>query len=128
LTGTKTEVTQNCLFSEDEQKFYKELETKSQVTFNKYFRAGTIGKNYSHVLVLLLRLRQAYCHPHLNMDVEYAGVDVPVETMEDFAKRLDDAVVARLKASTVPSASTPLRILPSSFPADMTPVPSASPL
>jgi SNF2 family DNA or RNA helicase len=97
----KTEIIQNCVFSEDEQKFYKELETKSQVTFNKYLRAGTVGKNYSHVLVLLLRLRQACCHPHLNMDVEYAAVnnDVSPENMEDFAKQLDNAVVARLKAA-----------------------------
>lgn len=97
----KTEVIQNCVFSEDEQKFYKELETKSQVTFNKYLRAGTVGKNYSHVLVLLLRLRQACCHPHLNMDVEYVAVnnDVSPQDMEDFVKQLDNAVVARLKAA-----------------------------
>jgi SNF2 family DNA or RNA helicase len=95
----KTEVIQNCVFSADEEAFYKELETKSQVTFNKYLRQGTIGKNYSHVLVLLLRLRQACCHPHLNMDVENsaANSDVSAETMEDVAKRLDAAVVARLK-------------------------------
>lgn len=96
----KTEVIQNCVFSEDEQKFYKELETKSQVTFNKYLRAGTVGKNYSHILVLLLRLRQACCHPHLNMDVEYvsANNEVSPQDMEEFAKQLDNAVVARLKA------------------------------
>ena len=95
----KTEVVQNCVFSNDEWNFYKELETTSQVTFSRYLRAGTVGKNYSHVLVLLLRLRQACCHPHLNMDVEYAGNDVSPENMEDFVKRLDDAVVARLKAA-----------------------------
>lgn len=97
----KTELIQNCVFSEDEQGFYQQLETKSQVIFNKYLRAGTVGKNYSHVLVLLLRLRQACCHPHLNMDVEYASVnnEVAPEAMEDFAKQLDAAVVARLKAA-----------------------------
>ncbi|OIW33112.1 hypothetical protein CONLIGDRAFT_162875 [Coniochaeta ligniaria NRRL 30616] len=97
----KTELIQNCVFSEDEQNFYQQLETKSQVIFNKYLRAGTVGKNYSHVLVLLLRLRQACCHPHLNMDIEYASVnnEVSPETMEGFAKQLDDAVVARLKAA-----------------------------
>ncbi|KAB5515501.1 SNF2 family N-terminal domain-containing protein [Coniochaeta sp. 2T2.1] len=97
----KTENVVNCVFSQDEQSFYQQLESKSQVTFNKYLRAGTVGKNYAHVLVLLLRLRQACCHPHLNMDLENASAashsDVNTIDMEQFAKDLDEAVVARLK-------------------------------
>lgn len=45
--------------SDDEQAFYKALETHTQLTFNKYLKAGTVGRNYSNILVLLLRLRQA---------------------------------------------------------------------
>lgn len=95
----KTETIHNCVFSTEEQNFYKTLESKSRITFNKYLRAGTVSKNYAHVLVLLLRLRQACCHPHLNLDFDYADVppeDVPLK-MEEYAKTLEAAVVDRLK-------------------------------
>lgn len=100
----KTEHIHNCVFSPEEQSFYKGLESKSRITLNKYLRQGTVSKNYAHVLVLLLRLRQACCHPHLNLDFEYASAvdSVPDETMalmESFAKSLDPAVVERLRAA-----------------------------
>lgn len=41
------------------------MEAKTQATFNRYLRAGTVLKNYSQVLVLLLRLRQICSHPNL---------------------------------------------------------------
>ncbi|KAL1871984.1 hypothetical protein VTK73DRAFT_1814 [Phialemonium thermophilum] len=95
----KTEASEEVTFSPDEQSFYQDLETKSQVVFNRYLRQGTVGKNYSNILVLLLRLRQACCHPHLNMDVEYAVPgDVPFDDMLELAKTLDPLVVERLKA------------------------------
>ena len=87
-----------AVFSDDETEFYKALETRSQLQFNKYLQAGTIGKNYSSVLVLLLRLRQACCHPHLIQDF---GVEInnPGEGIDMVAnaKLLDSVVVARLK-------------------------------
>lgn len=46
-------------FSDDELEFYQALETHTQLTFNKYLKANTVGRNYSNILVLLLRLRQA---------------------------------------------------------------------
>ncbi|PGH07560.1 hypothetical protein AJ79_06230 [Helicocarpus griseus UAMH5409] len=87
----------HAVFSEDEQALYTALETKTQLQFNKYLRAGTIGRNYSNVLVLLLRLRQACCHPHLMTDfgVE-ANADLPVDLIKN-AKKLPKEVVARLK-------------------------------
>lgn len=54
----KTEEVVHAIFDEDQQNYYTALESKSKVTFNKYLKAGTVGKNYSSVLVLLLRLRQ----------------------------------------------------------------------
>lgn len=96
----KTEVIDHVVFEEEERDFYKGVETGARDKFNKYLRAGTVGKNYSNVLVLLLRLRQACCHPHLNLDVEYVGSnEVSEETMQDLAKKLQPDVVARLKAA-----------------------------
>lgn len=51
----KTEEVQHVVFSEDEQGFYTALETKTQLQFNKYLRAGTVGKNYSSKCVDCLR-------------------------------------------------------------------------
>lgn len=46
------------LLSEDERSVYDYIEGKSQQQVNKYIREGTVMKNYAHILVLLLRLRQ----------------------------------------------------------------------
>jgi SNF2 family DNA or RNA helicase len=66
----KTIESQQAVFSKDEQEFYQALESKAKITFNRYLKAGTVGRNYSNALVLLLRLRQACCHPHLIKDLE----------------------------------------------------------
>ncbi|KAK4125303.1 hypothetical protein N657DRAFT_362668 [Parathielavia appendiculata] len=96
----KTENSEYVVFSDDERQFYQELESKSQVQFNKYLRAGTVGKNYSNILVLLLRLRQACCHPHLtDFEVADAGSsDDQALARIDLAKDMDEAVVRRVKA------------------------------
>ena len=93
----KSEVITHVVFSEEEQNFYKQLESNAQVQFNKYLRAGTVGKNYSNILVLLLRLRQACCHPHLNLDFDTVATTSPAETMMAMAKEILPAVVARVK-------------------------------
>jgi SNF2 family DNA or RNA helicase len=93
----KTENTDHVVFSDDERQFYQDLETRSQVQFNKFLRAGTVGKNYSNILVLLLRLRQACCHPHLT-EFESTGAAVSDVDMLALAKELDSTVVERIKA------------------------------
>ncbi|KAG6089506.1 hypothetical protein E4U15_002564 [Claviceps sp. LM218 group G6] len=85
--------------STDERDFYKQLEEKAQVLFSKYLREGSVGKNYSNILVLLLRLRQACCHPHLNLDVDDAsgavvGTD---EDVEQPVRDLDKVIVERIR-------------------------------
>ncbi|PKY06718.1 hypothetical protein P168DRAFT_288632 [Aspergillus campestris IBT 28561] len=88
----------HAVFSEDELELYRSLETKTQLQFNKYLAAGTVGRNYSNILVLLLRLRQACCHPHLISDF---SVQVNANTDEvDLianAKAFGSDVVIRLK-------------------------------
>lgn len=99
LPERTTEV-QHAVFSEEEQLFYQALETKTQLKFSKYLKAGTVGRNYSNVLVLLLRLRQACCHPHLIKDFGIStGVagDVSVEDMIALAGSLSIDVVNRIK-------------------------------
>ncbi|GAA5899596.1 uncharacterized protein JCM6883_005269 [Sporobolomyces salmoneus] len=57
-------------FSEEEREIYDAVEKKAQIKFKKMLRNGTVLKNYSHVLVMLLRLRQLCFHPSLIADVE----------------------------------------------------------
>ncbi|PSR93868.1 P-loop containing nucleoside triphosphate hydrolase protein [Coniella lustricola] len=105
----KTEEVVHVVLDQDEMDFYKTLEARTKITFNKYLRAGTVGKNYSNVLVLLLRLRQACCHPHLNLDVEYVGSsEVSLDDMRNLAKTLAPDVVNRLKAANEEGFNCPI--------------------
>lgn len=84
-------------FSDDEKAFYQALEQQTRLQFNKYLKAGTVGRHYSNILVLLLRLRQACCHPHLIKDFGIhsgglAGLDFVAN-----ARELPHVVVERLK-------------------------------
>ncbi|KAH8671190.1 SNF2 family N-terminal domain-containing protein [Xylariales sp. PMI_506] len=85
-------------FDYDQRDFYDSLEQKVQLKFNKYLNAGTVGKNYSYILVLILRLRQACCHPHLIKDHGIPeGVDISAEDMASLALKLSDDVCTRIK-------------------------------
>ncbi|GAA6038972.1 hypothetical protein JCM8097_000134 [Rhodosporidiobolus ruineniae] len=71
-------------FSPEEREIYTFVETRAQVRFNKFLKAGTVMKKYvvrllDSVLVLLLRLRQLCCHPSLIVHAE-----------ETLAKREED--------------------------------------
>ncbi|RYP46642.1 hypothetical protein DL768_007187 [Monosporascus sp. mg162] len=83
-----------AMFDEDQQAFYNALESEQQLKFNKYLEVGTVGKNYAYILVLLLRLRQACCHPHLIKDYGIPdGTQLSAEKMVELALQLDDRVI-----------------------------------
>lgn len=90
---------EHAVFSEDEEAVYRALETQTQLQFNRYLKAGSIGRNYSNVLVLLLRLRQACCHPHLIKDFGLSSgpINVSLADMIALAKDLSADVVTRIK-------------------------------
>jgi SNF2 family DNA or RNA helicase len=94
----KTIEEQYATFSKDEHEFYQALESRAKITFNKYLKAGTVGRNYSNALVLLLRLRQACCHPHLIRDLELETGASP-ENIDKLAnaETLPAEVVERIK-------------------------------
>ena len=93
----KTTQEQRAVFSQDERDFYKALESKTQLKFNRYLKANTVGRNYSNILVLLLRLRQACCHPHLIKDFAInTGGAADVDMIAN-ARELPADVVERLR-------------------------------
>jgi SNF2 family DNA or RNA helicase len=97
----KTTVEDRAVFNEDERVFYKALEAKAQIQFNRYVQNGSVGQNYSHALVLLLRLRQACCHPFLvskSNDFLFSNLgNLEPTDMIANAKQLSDEVIERLK-------------------------------
>ncbi|KAK8061273.1 hypothetical protein PG994_007639 [Apiospora phragmitis] len=99
----KTETIDHVVFNEDEQKYYDDLATQSRVEFSKFLRAGTVGKYYSMVLVKLLRLRQACCHPYLHMtDLEFTNTEISEKDMATFAKEIHTTRVGALKEEGAP--------------------------
>jgi len=57
--------------SEGESKFYKMLHRRAKLKFDDYVKQGLVMHNYTNILELLLRLRQACNHPFLVL----SGVD-----------------------------------------------------
>lgn len=79
---------------EDEKEFYQDLEATAQKHVSKFLKAGTLSKNFSNILVLLLRLRQACCHPKL---IERALV---LKQAKVFAGRTSKSAVALCRRLT----------------------------
>ncbi|KAF2622968.1 hypothetical protein BU25DRAFT_479523 [Macroventuria anomochaeta] len=85
-------------FSDEEMEIYKALETKSQIQLNKYLEKGTLSANYANVLVLLLRLRQACCHPHLIKDLSQPATEnIAEDDLLSRAQALAPDVIMRLQ-------------------------------
>ncbi|KAF1914292.1 SNF2 family N-terminal domain-containing protein [Ampelomyces quisqualis] len=87
----------NVEFDDDEMAIYKALEAKSQIQLNKYLKQNSMSANYACILVLLLRLRQACCHPHLITDLSQPATEgIAEDDLLERARHLSDDVVRRL--------------------------------
>ncbi|KAI1173551.1 SNF2 family N-terminal domain-containing protein [Nemania sp. FL0916] len=87
-----------AVFDTDQYEYYQALEQRSQLRMNKYLKEGTVMRNYWYILLLLLRLRQCCCHPHLIKDHAIPeGVNMTIEEMTKLAKKLGNRVVGRLR-------------------------------
>lgn len=81
-------------FSPDERIHYDFVNQRAQARFTKYLQQGTVMKNYSSVLVLLLRLRQSCLHPSLTT-TEGDGETNPDAELQ-LARSMKPEVVRRL--------------------------------
>jgi SNF2 family DNA or RNA helicase len=85
-------------FSHPEKEFYDALEKKIQLKFNSYVEAGTVMKNYTNILLLLLRLRQAACHPSLvSKDFEKSSMG-NADDSQVLVEKMEREIVDRLVA------------------------------
>ncbi|KAJ5138312.1 SNF2-related protein, partial [Penicillium bovifimosum] len=91
----------HVVFDERESQVYEELNANTQRQINRYLDAGTLGQHYSHVLVLLLRLRQACCHPLLMQGFRNQAPQTSIPGVDKIAnaKLLSPSVVLRIKAN-----------------------------
>ncbi|KAI0725557.1 P-loop containing nucleoside triphosphate hydrolase protein [Fomitopsis betulina] len=56
-------------FSEEERQIYDMFEGRARVMINRYIRENTVFKNNNNILVMILRMRQLCCHPHLILEL-----------------------------------------------------------
>ncbi|KAI1748379.1 hypothetical protein F4782DRAFT_517428 [Xylaria castorea] len=90
--------TVEVVFDKDQLEYYQALEQRSQLRMNRYLKEGTVTRNYWYILLLILRLRQCCCHPHLIKDHAIPeGIDMTPEDMNKLARKLAKPVVDRIK-------------------------------
>ncbi|EIE90943.1 hypothetical protein RO3G_15654 [Rhizopus delemar RA 99-880] len=98
-------------FSPDERIHYDFVNARAQAQFTKYLKAGTIMKNYSSVLVMLLRLRQACLHPSLTTEEDGdAASDADQPDSLAAARQMNPEVVRRLlnEGATIKEIECPI--------------------
>ncbi|CAG8437364.1 3442_t:CDS:2 [Ambispora gerdemannii] len=101
----------NTYFSPEEREFYYSLEKRSRLTFNRFLKEGSVMKNYSNILQLLLRLRQACCHPFLIQDrnvVEGEDGENNKDTFETIFEKMNQDVINRLKDQDLEQKECPI--------------------
>ncbi|EEB05461.2 ATP-dependent DNA helicase [Schizosaccharomyces japonicus yFS275] len=95
----KTLNVQEAALSPPEKEFYSALQTGAQIQMRKFMKEGTVVSHYGSILVLLLRLRQACCHPWLVVAREATADDNDGFRREKLAlfKQLPKSVVEGIK-------------------------------
>ncbi|EAU87720.1 hypothetical protein CC1G_08756 [Coprinopsis cinerea okayama7 len=73
-------------FSPDEREVYDSFEKSTKIRLNKFIRERTLLKNHAQVLVMILRLRQVCCHPHLVLS-QAEGLDDPTALVQGNAEK-----------------------------------------
>ncbi len=90
-----------AVFDQHEEAFYRALEAKMKHQVSGYMDAGTLGQNFSNVLTMLMRLRQACCHRQLLTDL-VVDPTLPPEvfdpTLVALAHQLAPEVVERIRS------------------------------
>jgi SNF2 family DNA or RNA helicase len=98
----KIEMVDYVTFSPEEETYYRDLEKTSQIKLKAFVRSGLHGKAITMALVLLLRLRQACCHPFLNVgQLEWVGADeIALNSMMEQVRPLNPEAVEHLRGNT----------------------------
>ncbi|KAG1896321.1 SNF2 family N-terminal domain-containing protein [Suillus fuscotomentosus] len=84
------EITVDTLhFTPAEQKIYDSIYNAAKRNFDQLNAKGLVGKNYTHILAMIMRLRQAVLHPDLVTDTSDGIVTKPSGHSKDGAIDMD---------------------------------------
>ncbi|CED84401.1 snf2 family dna-dependent atpase [Phaffia rhodozyma] len=105
-----------CRFDADERAFYQALTERTALTFSKYMKAGAVMSNYTSILTMLLRLRQACDHPILvsesfGSDPDAVAPASDAKEDKDEADELAD-LLGGLTVATAPCSICSTKLLP----------------
>ncbi|KAK6539512.1 hypothetical protein TWF694_009731 [Orbilia ellipsospora] len=89
------------IFSEDEQELYSAVEQKIAVRFNRYLEEGAVSRNYTYMLLLLLRLRQFCCHPKMIKDLSMKLTPEERNKQVELMNELSAETIERLKGEEI---------------------------
>lgn len=101
----KTIVEEHLDFSADEREIYKQIFKNAKSRFLGYAQEGSVLRNVTAIFAILMRLRQAVCHPLLVLknlnttDVNLRSEDRQLAAEEMQVKRLITAYLADSKGS-----------------------------
>lgn len=79
-------------FSADERQLYDDFEKKSHIQINRFIKRGTLLKNATAILAMILRLRQLCCHPNLILCHTEEHEDPSILMSDDKAKEFARAM------------------------------------
>ncbi|KAL5520215.1 hypothetical protein ACEPAG_9428 [Sanghuangporus baumii] len=100
-------------FTPEERLIYEGLETRQKKIVSRFVKEGTVMKNYSFILVMILRLRQLCCHPKLatteaeseEMDADKLKIELAKATkimgpqkVTEVKERFKSRILHRMKA------------------------------
>lgn len=91
----RTDVTEYCTFDNEELAFYLSLQNKVQAEVKRFMKASKGDRKFTNLLVKLLRLRQACCHPNLLVSRDEKESEEQPEYLDD----LDPETSAAFQAS-----------------------------
>ncbi|CAH2246897.1 helicase-like transcription factor isoform X1 [Pelobates cultripes] len=83
---------QRIELSDEERHVYNSMRDEGKAIISRYFNEGTVLAHYADVLVVLVRLRQLCCHPHLVSStlssVASTGDGTPEELREKLVNKM----------------------------------------
>ncbi|KAL5479086.1 hypothetical protein ACEPAI_2374 [Sanghuangporus weigelae] len=100
-------------FTPEERLIYEGLESRQKKIVSRFVKEGTVMKNYSFILVMILRLRQLCCHPRLatteaeseEMDADKLKIEFAKATkimgaqkVKEVTERFKSRILHRMKA------------------------------
>ncbi|KAJ8357138.1 hypothetical protein SKAU_G00199320 [Synaphobranchus kaupii] len=97
----RTVFVQKVTMSEQERRDYETVKKEGRDVIGRYVTEGTVLTNYADVLVILVRLRQFCCHPHLlGSLLSVGGSTADMSTPSELRERLINKITLVLSSGS----------------------------